>query len=92
MVLGRERTTTPSLRLLLTPIVISGFLGDNPRDNKMRHSSSAANQISSIYSIACFDLPQQRYHSQSARAIVVTSSRRDGRRRAMMYLHERSAV
>ena len=46
----------------------------------------------SIYSIACFNLQQQRYHSQSARAIAVTSSRRDGRRRAMMYLHERPAV
>lgn len=28
---------------------IGFFWGDNPRDNKMWHSSSPANQISSIY-------------------------------------------
>ena len=49
---------------------IGFFWGDNPRDNKMRHSSSPPNQISSIYSIACFNLQQQRYHSQSVRTIL----------------------
>ena len=37
---------------------------------EMWHSSSPANQISSIYNIACFNLQEQRYHSQSVRVIL----------------------
>ena len=70
-VLGRVRATSCSLRLLSASIAISGFSGAAvPVIIEMWHSSSPANQISSIYNIACFNLQEQRYHSQSVRVIL----------------------
>lgn len=49
---------------------IGFFWGDNPRDNRDVAFILTANQISSIYNIACFNLQEQRYHSQNVRAIL----------------------